>query len=265
MRPRYSSPVSELLSFGDCRELREWPDYSGFGLGREHVPELIDLATDEELGRADPESLEVWAPVHAWRALGQLRAKEAVEPLFVLLGTEDDWAHEELPVVYGMIGRDAIPSLSRYLGDTSYDLYSRVGAAHGIEQVAAIYPSTRGESLSALSRQMERFTENKPELNGFLVAYLLDLHAIEKISLMQRAFAADSVDPTIAGDWEDVQVELGLKEARETPRPPLSPMFGMPGPEENRQARATGKSATKKKKSKKKQAKASRKQNRKRR
>lgn len=265
MSSNYSSSVSGLLTFGDCRELREWPDYIELGLGREHIPELIDMATDEGLGRADPESLEVWAPIHAWRTLGQLRAEEAIEPLFSLLGTDDDWAHEELPVVYGMIGQAAISPLSRYLGDTSYDLYSRVGAAHGIVQVATRDPHTRGECLSALSRQMERFTENDPSLNGFLVAYLLDLHAVEKISLMQRAFDAGSVDPTIAGDWEDVQVEFGLKNARETPRPSLFPMLGAPESVGYRQKSNAGKSAAKKKKSKKRQAKASRKQNRKRR
>lgn len=265
MSSSYSFPVSELLTFGDCRESREWPEYTGIGLGQEHVPELIRLATDEEFGWADPESLEVWAPVHAWRALGQLRVEEAVEPLFGLLGTDDDWAHDELPVVYGMIGRAVISPLARHLGDTSYDLYSRVGAAHGIAQVAIRDPHTRGECLAALSSQMERFAENDPSLNGFLVAYLLDLHAIEKTSLMQRAFDAGSVDPTIAGDWEDVQVELGLKNARETPRPPLLPMLGVPESGVGGQKRNTEKSAAKKKKSKKKQAKASRKQNRKKR
>jgi hypothetical protein len=35
---------------------------------------------------------------------------------------------------------------------------------------------------------------------------------------MQAAFAADRVDTSIAGDWEDVQVELGLKTKRNQPR-----------------------------------------------
>src|SRR5215208_3312114 len=43
----YSSPVSELLTFGDCRDFRGWPDYPGLvGLGPEHVSELIRMATD---------------------------------------------------------------------------------------------------------------------------------------------------------------------------------------------------------------------------
>ncbi len=33
---------------------------------------------------------------------------------------------------------------------------------------------------------------------------------------MEQAFAAGLVDESVAGDWEDVQIELGLKDERET-------------------------------------------------
>ena len=70
----YTEPVSKLLSYGDCRNFKEWPDYLELGFAREHVPDLIGMATDEELNWADSDSLEVWAPIHAWRALGQLHS-----------------------------------------------------------------------------------------------------------------------------------------------------------------------------------------------
>lgn len=258
----YSPPVSELLTFGYGRLSREWPDYLELGLGQEHIPELIRMATDSELSWADADSLEVWAPLHAWRTLGQLRASEVVEPLFGLLATDDDWAFEELPLVYGMIGREAIPPLARFLDDTSREYWSRIAAARGIKEVAVADPRTRGEVLSVLSRQLEQFAENDPELNGFLVSDLLDLHAVEKTSLIQRAFDADCVDPTVTGDWEDAQVDLGLMSARETPRPFFSPLLRPPEREEPRPAKGSRKSPAKKK-SKRKQRKASRKSNKK--
>ena len=72
------------------------------GLTSEHIPALIRMATDEELNWANADSLEVWAPVHAWRALGQLHAEEAIEPLMRLFHEHDDsdWVGEELPIVY---------------------------------------------------------------------------------------------------------------------------------------------------------------------
>jgi hypothetical protein len=102
------------------------------------------MALDEELHRADSDSLEVWAPVHAWRALGQLRAEAAVEPLTRLLVRidefNDDWVGEELPEVFGMIGPAAIPALTDYLADPSHGLWACVAAAHSLEKSARNIP-----------------------------------------------------------------------------------------------------------------------------
>src|SRR5258708_7350660 len=120
----YSAPVAQLLILGkpDISSKEEnWLDYLGRGLNAEHIPDLIRMATDEQLNNADSESLEVWAPVHAWRALGQLRAEAAIEPLLELLredeesGEMNDWAIEELPEVYGMIGPAALPVLVAFI------------------------------------------------------------------------------------------------------------------------------------------------------
>lgn len=77
--------------------ISKWPDCLGYGLTEEHIPELIRMATDPELNNADSESSEVWAPLHAWRAFGQLRAEQAIEPLAGLLNMDDDWVSDELP------------------------------------------------------------------------------------------------------------------------------------------------------------------------
>src|SRR6516225_2960194 len=49
-----------------------WPDYRQFGLGPEHVPALLAMVKDDTLLDADVDDPESWAPIHAWRALGQL-------------------------------------------------------------------------------------------------------------------------------------------------------------------------------------------------
>ena len=36
---------------------------------------------------------------------------------------------------------------------------------------------------------------------------------------MERAFVADRVDIGVQGDWEDVQIDMGLRHERETPKP----------------------------------------------
>src|SRR5207248_1466915 len=148
---------------------------------REHVPELIRMATDPELNQKDAGSVEVWAPIHAWRALGQLRAAEAAEPLTVLFHEqeEDDWVTEELPEVFGIIGPPAIPALARYLADTSHDYWPRNRAAHSLERIGSAHPEARDECVAVLTKQLEQLDDNDPTLNGFLIAYLLDLKAVE--------------------------------------------------------------------------------------
>ena len=52
-------------------------------------------------------------------------------------------------------------------------------------------------------------------MNGFLVEALVELEAREAIPVIEQAFDKGYVDPIVMGDWDDVQVELGLKSAEE--------------------------------------------------
>jgi hypothetical protein len=188
-------------------------------LGAEQVPELIRMATDPALNWADGESAEVWAPLHAWRSLGQLRAAPAVEPLTALMDElrDSDWVLEEFPTVFGLIGRAALSTLAAYLLDPSHDLWARVAAAGGLKEIAERDPSTRSDVVNALAVPLRHAAGNDATLNGFLISDLVDLRAVGAAPLMERAFEAEVVDLWVQGDWEDVQVELGLLDARVTP------------------------------------------------
>ena len=217
----YPSPIDKLLTFGDCRNLRDWPNYLDLGFGQEHVNDLILMATNEALNQADSDGLEVWAPVHAWRALGQLRAKAAIAPLvefFDQVEPDDEWAPGELPQIMGMIGPVAIPALTQFLSDPQHKMYPRTYAGDSLAAIGKQHPNVREECIRSIVAVVENFEKNDPELNGFLVANLLDLKAVEAAPVIERAFAANCVDPTIAGDWEDVQVEFGSIESRKKER-----------------------------------------------
>jgi hypothetical protein len=117
-------PLDRLFQLGEVEWGVEWqgadPDYVGeLGLTSEHVPALIDIARLQMDLDDFPDDDSGWAPVHAWRALAQLRAAEAVEPLLamltVLTETGDDYHQYDFPVVFGMIGPPAIPALAAYL------------------------------------------------------------------------------------------------------------------------------------------------------
>jgi len=64
-------------------------------------------------------------------------------------------------------------------------------------------------------------------LNGPLIGRLLDLDAKEAIDDIRLFFAKDCVDITCAGDLEEVEIELGFRSKRSTPKPDYAQLFGL--------------------------------------
>jgi len=229
----YTSPVDRLLSLGKPESVlpEKWPNYLELGLGPENIPELIHMATDPELRgpeseeKSEGEDPDFWAPLHAIRALGQLQAGIAAEPLVNLLAglKGDEWMLEELPSVFGMIGPVAIPALTAYLADSSNDIYLRAYASNGLLEIADRYPEHREESIATISRQLEAYEENDYEFNAFIIGDLVRLKAVETLPLIERAFKADRVDEFVV-DLNYVLEEFGLKE-REVVESPFLEMF----------------------------------------
>ncbi len=219
----YAPPVKQLLSLGELRR-DEKQDYAALGLSLNDVPALIRMATDYQLHGGPPDSPVVYSPIHAWRALAQLRAEEAIAPLVELFRRADDdldeWVTEDLPRALAQFGAGALAPLTDYLGDPARGDWSRVAAAKAISFIGAAYPETRAECVLRLSHRLAYYAEQSETFNAFLISPLLDLRAVEAMPLIERAFASERVDETVLGDVEDVQIELGLKTLREHPRKP---------------------------------------------
>lgn len=108
------------------------------------------------IDHADGGSTEVWGPLHAWRALGQLCALEAIELLISQLQvvSEDDWAQEEIDRVFALIGPAAIKPLEAHLCEPRYDEYARAIAVNSLKQIALRYPEQRARVLAACLNYM---------------------------------------------------------------------------------------------------------------
>jgi len=232
----YGDPIRRLLTLGETplSDPAKWPDYvAEFGLGSGHVGELVRMACDTELHWSDGEGCLIWAPVHAWRALAQLRAAAAVTPLLAYLrvADEDDWAEGELPVVFGMIGPAAIAPTAAFLAGRSNPPDAAIAALSGLKEIADRHPECRGDCVGIVTRVLERAPGKDRLVNGYAVSTLLDLHAVESIDAIRAAFRRKVVDLSIAGDEEDVEIDLGLRIARVTPVPyyPALPS-GLPAP-----------------------------------
>lgn len=65
---------------------------------------------------------------------------------------------------------------------------------------------------------MQAVDESVATLNGILVACLLDLNATEAMDGIRGLFDKNCVDLTVAGDLENVEIELGFRDQRSTPK-----------------------------------------------
>ena len=229
----YTDPVARLLNYGGLGDRRideRWPNYLELGFTDEHVPDLIRMTNDNDLNTAKQDSPEVWAPLHAWRTLGQLRSVEAIRPLVRLFESlpGDDWLASDLRTVFSLIGPASIPALTEFLGDSAVGESSRIAVPECLERIALDHPDHRDECVGVLERQLAHYETNGPALNAFLILSLTNLEATAAIDNIRKAFAADCVDLSVQGDVEDVEIEMGLRMTRDTPSPEMSWIPGFP-------------------------------------
>jgi hypothetical protein len=108
---------------------------------------------------------------------------------------EDEWAMEELPDVFGMIGPAAILAVAAYIADGSHSDWSRIHATACLEKIGKMHPESRDECIATLVRPLERCDENDPTLNAFLVYALVELkdHANRKKTKNKMAKESSTV------------------------------------------------------------------------
>jgi hypothetical protein len=219
----YSEPVTILLSYGD-KFLREKQNhsYASAGINASHIPDLMRMVADEELNNAGIP--DAYAPIHAAHALGELKAVEAIEVLLAQLyhieEDDDDWINDEYPQVFSAIGAVCIPALASYIQNPEHYLSAAVCATESVALIGETYPESRLACINALVNKLEKFTENDETLNGFLVSALAgSLNAHEAIDLIRQAFKQNCVDISIHGDLEDIEITLGIRNKRATPKP----------------------------------------------
>lgn len=224
-----------LFTLGEAQQgTRDWPDYLQYGFEANDESALIELIGDKSLHGAEGDSLEVWVPLHAWRTLGQLRSERAIMPLIELFEVlvEDDWALHELPTVMGMIGSAAIEPLGHYIKQQDRDEFARATAMAGLSEIVKQHPALRSKVIEHYRLYIQQADSSTPIINGLLVSYLLDIDGKELIDNVRDLFNRQCVDITCAGDIEDVEMALGLRLERSTPK--VMPTPGLAPDELNR-------------------------------
>jgi hypothetical protein len=204
-----------------------WADYRSLGLSEADVPALIDLMVDRELN-VSPDPAEHWLPLHAWRALGQLRAVEAIEPLIKLrIDLGDDYLGTDFRKAMAAIGPAAIAPLAATLRREELEPFTRASLAEALAAIGAAHPATAEDVAAIVAGCLEQYAKHTPTLNALLISALLDVRAVQHADLIGRVMTSGPIDERVCGDWEDVQIELGLLDSRITP-PPHRTFAGFP-------------------------------------
>ncbi|MFG0283559.1 MAG: hypothetical protein ACF8R7_03985 [Phycisphaerales bacterium JB039] len=210
--------LQPLLALGDPREDPRgpaerpelWMDYSTLGIGPADAEALIALATDRRQYMLDLPAC--FGPLHAWRALGQLRCESAIRPLLERLDyaaqIHDDWGLEEIPEALAMIGPAALAQLALFVPDQRRGLFARTAAAYAMRRIAASFSEYRSTVISKLAEQLKLSRYNDETLNGLIISDLLELRAVEASDAIERAYLAGDVDESVCGDLDEVLAEL---------------------------------------------------------
>jgi len=229
----------DLEAFGHPEDTASWADgdvnyVSQLRLTAADIPQLLAVARQWLWPLSRPKSkddVSIFAPIHAWRGLAQLRAVEAVEVLLEMMepltADEDDWHVDEFPSVFAWIGPAAVGPLAEYLRDRRRRSECRTCAAEGLARIAACHPETRGEVVALLRDALAACEEEPYDLNTMLVTYLIDLKAVEAAEVIERAHAANRVDIDLNGPWDEVRRRLGVEGLGLVPKD-LQPYSSMP-------------------------------------
>jgi len=220
--PEYDYPpaVAQLLRLGNPD--KTFVDCEALGLTHEHVPALTHMAADEELNNLDASDRRCWGPVHAWRALGQMRAAEAAPTLVDLLwrvdACDDERLAVEVPEALVEIGEPALAPLAAYFDEDPDDVTALEIVAETIGKIGVQYPQCRARCVRELTERLLAFDLYDPSANGSVVCSLVDLHAVESLAVVEAAYAAGAVDELWVGDIEDVRIAFGVQAYRLTSR-----------------------------------------------
>lgn len=212
----YGERLRPLLRRGSYFEGTKPPTVAELGLAAEDGAELLRMAVDPEFD-VSWNTDAVWAPAWAWFLIGELKPPGAETVLVGLLDRLDRAEGDEagsviLPKVFGRIGPEVAPALVAVLRDESRQTGSRWAAADGLKEIALARPQTRAEMVAILTAQLDEQAVRDETINAAIICDLIDLEAVESAAVIERAFLARRVDETIPGDWDEVQVALGLKE-----------------------------------------------------
>ena len=198
-----------------------WSGYGELGFEMDDVESLQDLIAKYYLNPEQSEK-ESAVSIHAWRAMaaiGDLRLVPELCDLSMeceLIG--DDWFSDDFCGLMSHFGMEALPPLL----DTVRD---RPGSNLAMDSCEAVVQLVEGEedrkeAVKALGKLLDEEQFDR-DFRGLAVSALMDLEGVEEIDRIRMLYHDNRVNIMMAGDLEEVELELGLRDSRSSPRPDL--------------------------------------------
>ncbi|MGJ8725046.1 MAG: UPF0149 family protein [Roseibacillus sp.] len=196
-----------------------WSEYGSLGFGEEEMEHLLDLASDFYLKREQSDE-ESAVSIHAWRALAE-SGDAGLLPEFLTLSIgcddiADEWFAKDFPKMLGKLGMAAWPELLDAVRSTpEYPCLAHAMLEGAPQMVRNVEDRVRVIGSIVEFFDYEPFQRSD---RAFVVAALVELKAVKKLEVIQKQFAENRVSVEVVGDIEEVEIALGLRAKRDTPR-----------------------------------------------
>ncbi len=227
---KYSDKVAKLLLIGDrgliLVEQEEINYIEKFGFCEDDVEQLLLLANDEDIYNFDysdfndDEGLEFYGVIHAWHVLSQLKVPEAKDIFikFMEETDEDDIDEWILDSFFKLIKPYRKDMYQYFIDNTkSEDCNEWVRA----EYISVLKDMVKTDELniSKFSELVEYILKNSKNeiVISSIISMCVDLKLTQYMPLIKKCFDEDSVDIDYVGDYENIEIQMGLKEVREKP------------------------------------------------
>jgi hypothetical protein len=223
----YSEKFQTLFKFGSDGLMRTkefTPDYKKFGFNEDDIDDLIKIALDEDLffSNNNDEAL-MYAPCHSIMALAQLETIELFDALLARIEffEDDDYYTNAALRYFEVVGYERFTKLIEFFLNSKNNIYNRMLILEAIEKISKNHKDTHEMVEKTLVTYLQRDDELDDGLNAIAIFHLIDISGDTHIELIREVFSTKPVDVYYDGDLEDVEIRVGLRKHRDTPKPKL--------------------------------------------
>ena len=195
----YAKPLSNLLALGQSA-IDEIDYVQRYGIGPQHREPLEQMLKDPVFQQVGPTDPEVFATMHAWRALGQIGDQRSLPVLFSVLLDPDagDWDYEELPEIIGRFAAAALPSTLKEHRVRLADPDGNETLLWALQRILALIakrdPESRGAVIDCLRAVVTDPQMHLITTRASAIASLSELRAVECLPCIEQAYADGMVD-----------------------------------------------------------------------